>query len=279
VEACCFHTGECLDLPFNDCLLNGGLPMGLETTCGEPGGENPGGIGECSFQACCWRQRPDDPYVCDDLTPQMCRDSVRGEPMGRGLLCRWIAAAGGCGIEFIDFPCCLVDGTRIYTQWQYCEAVRGTLVSEDEPCPPPAVDEDCRFPERDRIVGPAWTLELCANAVLTPRLAFEQTYHRDGYGMLVTERGIRNTPTAECEQAATTLFLDDGLYGEAVMCSRQWRFLNQWRGHEGVLVLQPAEGPQFTRPGYGVHLSAYDAPDWSETTLGSVRLRCWGPYE
>jgi hypothetical protein len=103
--------------------------------------------------------------------------------------------------------------------------------------------------------------------------------HPDGYGFLMTTRGVRNRPyDPSCERATTTVVLDGARYGSAVFCSSQPRHgSSDWRAHDGRVVLQSEEGEQHTRPGYGLALSSYDAPDWSEVTLGSVRLRCWGP--
>ena len=273
-EACCFPNDDCLDLPYDDCLERGGLPIGVDTSCGPWSG--PYGW-RCEWQACCYVVSMQD--VCDDMTPADCR-SFHGSPMGRGSTCRAVDSAGGCGLAGIPYDCCLPDGSRLdLIMPEYCEAFRGVAVFPDQECPPPAGDEDCREPGPDQTAGPIWSLELCAAVPFTPAVApDDQPTYRPGYAMLVTPRGVRNTLERECDrQGATTLYLDARNYADPVFCSEQRRFPGG-RAHAGVAVLQPAEDSErVTRPGYGVFVSAYDAPDWTEAVLGSIRLRCWGP--
>lgn len=266
-EACCFRDDSCLELSFEDCLNAGGLPMGVGTSC------EAGSVGDCSAQACCY---PDD--ACLNQPPRSCIE-YGGTPLGRGVRCEAIADLG-CNLWGIEGDCCLPDGTRISRILaQYCEAIRGHPVGFGEACPPPAIDEDCRGPEADVEVGPIWSLELCARTTLHPAIAGEDVAdHKPGYGVLVTDGGVRNRFDVEpCQRAATSLFLDARGYGQAVFCSQQPRNPGGVRAHEGAFGLQAegVEGP--TKPGYGVYLAAYDAPDWSETIVGSLRMRCFGP--
>lgn len=246
--------------------------MGDGSSCGRDS------VADCAHQACCWSTGiPGDDPVCDNLSPAAC-SNVGGESLGRGIRCEHIADLG-CGRGGVRLSCCLADGSRLENVIpEYCQAANGSPVVPSEICPPPTVGEDCREPEPDREVGPAWTLDLCARAPLGPAIVADQIEnHRRGYGILRTLRGVRNDHHAQpCGIAATTLFLDSAGYGSAVFCSRQERNPG-WRAHEGTLAIQPAGSADLlTRPGYGVYVAAYNAPDWSETIVGSRLLRCTG---
>ncbi len=276
-EACCFTGDDCLDLPFLECVGNGGLPMGPDTVCGATADGR--GIVSCTLQACCWREGSFEPWRCDDFTPAFCRDSRGSEAMGRGTLCRYVEPVG-CGHLGIPSKCCLADGSSIPELLaEYCNAIPGaTTVFPGEPCPPPPVDEDCRFPEPDVEVGPVHSTELCAKVGFQPALAGAGVPgHRAGYGSLLSVRGVRNDANeTPCKRGVSTMFLDARRYGSPVFCSRQTRF-PRMHAHEGTVALQPKQEDALTRPGYGLFVGSYDAPDWSEVTLGSIKLRCWGP--
>ncbi|MHC1707083.1 MAG: GEVED domain-containing protein [Bacteroidales bacterium] len=73
-QACCLPDGSCMDLPFNQCLQMGGMPMGDGTTCA---------VVSCPLppEACCW---PDG--TCSMLPPGICAGEG-GTPQGFGSLC------------------------------------------------------------------------------------------------------------------------------------------------------------------------------------------------
>lgn len=271
-EACCFGgAGEdCLDLEFSECLSVGGLPMGVGSSCGGYS------VTRCSDQACCWTPRGEEAPVCENMARGVCL-GIGGKPLGHGVRCEAVELAGGCGLLGFERDCCLPDGSRVAALHpDYCAAVRGTPAAPGEHCPLPPIEEDCRFPEPDREVGPTWTLEGCARVGMGPAIAGPGLAdYRAGYGVLVTHRGVRNDyRQPPCRQATTTVFLDARGYGSPVFCSHQQRF-EGLRAHEGTVVLQPRSADPVTRPGYGVFLSAYNAPHWSEANVGSIKLRCF----
>lgn len=282
-EACCLSISECRELTYEACREIGGLPMGIGRTCGIYTGPDGAGIGSCSFEACCWRVS--GVPVCDDMPAAACDQNTGGVPMGRGVLCQPIETAGGCFQAAIGFDCCLPDGSKLPAFPQvYCDALRGTSVFPGEPCPPPPTNDECRLPSDVSIPGgPSHTLELCAQTPLLPEIVPAGTEgHRPGYGILVSVRGVRNDHRARsCEAAGTTVFLDARGYGSPTFCSRQPRFPSPddaFRAHDGAVVLQRSDDPDpVTKPGYGMAVAAYDAPDWSEVILGSILQRCWGP--
>jgi len=276
-EACCFASNECQDLLHDDCINAGGQPIGEGTHCGNYTGPTGPGIGNCLRDACCRDYLGE--LVCDDVDFQICTAGLGGSFIGHNIKCRHVLAAGGCTSDPGPHPdCCMLDGTRLsWVPSQYCEATGGVSRYPSEDCPVPEVDEQCRLPQPDEAAGPRWTLELCARTAMLPRIASPfLDWHRAGYGMLLTARGVRNQPAGECRPAASTVLLDGRRYGSAVLCSDQLRFPGG-RAHEGAAVIQSAQAAvPVTRPGYGYFVGAYDAPDWTEANLGSMRLRCRG---
>lgn len=267
IEACCFRDYECLELGFAECLEAGGLPMGVGSECGQ----SPT-VKRCKLQACCFGDG-----TCQDQPASQCAE-YGGTPLGRGIWCQAIEPSG-CLSWGLTGKCCLPDGSSIPELFrEYCLAIRGTPVQATEPCPEPSIDEECREPSADQVVGPIWSLELCARTTLRPRIADEFVEgYKPGYGVLMTDSGVRNRIDVEpCLVAVTSLFLDPRHYGSAVFCSRQARNPFGIRAHEGMFGLQAEEGSGPTKPGYGVYLVPYEAPDWSEVIVGSMKMRCSG---
>lgn len=278
IEACCFHDDQCQDIDFTLCLEQGGLPMGSDTVCLDFQGLPCG-----SFRACCWTPSEAQGVVCDDLTRLDCEGAARlGRSLGRGVRCDAIADIG-CDIFGVPGPCCLLDGSRIEDLLpEYCLAIRGEPTGRGVPCPPPPTDDECRFPQPDREVGPIRTLEGCATVLMRPAIGEGGLQgRREGYGALASFHGVRNDVRAAvpCRPAVTDVYLDDRRYGEPVFCSSQRRFPGGPRAHEGVLAIQPEQEKAVTRPGYGVFVASYNAPDWSETIVGSMLMRCQAPVD
>ena len=81
-QACCLPDGSCVDLPPNECLIQGGTPQGKGTVCADPDID-------CELaQACCFENGS-----CVDLPPAECK-ALGGAPQGKGTEC--ITNVCGC---------------------------------------------------------------------------------------------------------------------------------------------------------------------------------------
>ena len=75
IQACCLPDGSCIDLPPNECLFQGGTPLGPDTACADPDID-------CELaQACCFEDGS-----CFDLPPAECK-VFGGVPQGVGTTC------------------------------------------------------------------------------------------------------------------------------------------------------------------------------------------------
>lgn len=282
-SACCFRDNDCLDLPFDECVENGGLPFPEGDAC--IGGDAPQNqqIIRCTHQACCYPQGSSD-RLCFDLPPNDCETSFAGQAMGRGTRCVEIESVpGGCNPQNFQMPirCCLIDGTAIAEMHpDHCSATYPShaQVSVGGDCPPSPREEDCRFPEPDRVVGRTWTMELCANAPMGPAIVGSGVpNHRQGYAALLTTREVRSTGRDRCEHAVTTMYMGPDGYADPVFCSTQDRFDGPRAHHGGMVIMANVEGAP-TRPGYGLIAAGFAAPDWTEATASSQLVRCQSPY-
>jgi hypothetical protein len=86
--ACCFDDGSCQDLPAHDCMAEGGMPQGMDSTCETTECDMGGSM---MMMACCFEDE-----TCQDLPAHDCM-TEGGTPQGMDTACETSDCSAGGG--------------------------------------------------------------------------------------------------------------------------------------------------------------------------------------
>ena len=125
-EACCFPSGQCADLTPNDCVAEGGFPMGMGTTCQTT--TCPQSVG-----ACCYGDQTGIQCVVTDEV--YCQQTLGGIWHGEGTDCADLNGNGVADVcEEASEACCMSDGLCQDLPPTQCKALGGTAMGAGTEC-------------------------------------------------------------------------------------------------------------------------------------------------